>query len=177
MIFEKMELTKYKLFIIGIPFIIIIGLSVYLLNSYDFTPSTKENPFGVEAKVLVQPTYFSPRVQSESSSYPQDVLWFRYNSKEPIDLIGYTICNGIFCTKAQTYSYSPPAPEWKNYPEMWAGNTLGDLHWKEGDKVHIWIRVSPVEITEMGDRVSVSEPVFYIDLGESEIILGPIERI
>jgi hypothetical protein len=172
-----MVLTIYKLLIIGISSVITIGLILYLLNSYDFTPSTMENPYGVDARVLVQPTYFSPGIQTESSNFPQNVLWFRYNSKEPIDLIGYTICNGIFCIKAETYSYSPPAPEWKDFPEMWAGNTLGDLHWKVGDSVHIWIKVSPVEITETGERMSLSEPVFYIDLGESKIIQGPIERI
>lgn len=148
---------------------------LYSLSSYDFAPSTKENPYGVTARVLIQPTYFSPPIPPKDPIEPQDVLWFRYHSQEPIQLVGYNICNGMMCIKSEIQSYSPHDPANLDKPQKWTGGTIGDLPWNEGDAVHIRVKIKPVTISEDGTIIPQDDKFTFIDLGKSKIIKSTSE--
>ena len=154
-----------------------LGTIWYLAGSFDFAPSTKDNPYGVQAKVIISPTTFSPPIEPKIPIEPIPVLWFRYNSEKPVQLIGYNVCNGLFCIKREVGgSYGPAAPELMDQPDKWAGGTMGDLHWKVGDTVHIRIKIKTVTISDDGQVILDSDKMMFIDLGESKIIQGDIVR-
>jgi len=58
----------------------------------------------------------------------------------------------------------------------WDGGTPGDLPWKIGDTVHIWVKTSPGGISEDGYLIHLNESITRIDLGESKIIRGETIR-
>lgn len=147
-----------------------IGFTLHAAIPYDFTPSTKENPYGIAARVLVQPTYPPSLSQQKNPIEQQDVLWFRYTSQEPIRMLGYNICNGISCINNEIESYSQHHSKNSDKPQKWAGGTLGDLPWNVGDTVHIRVKMQPVMISEDGAITPLLDQIFFIDLGESKII-------
>ncbi len=165
---------KTRLLIIIIVFI--IGVTIYLGAFSYFTPSTKENPYGIEARVMIQSTYLSPPIQPKSPIEPQDVLWLRYNTKQSVDLREFIICNGPYCITHQSGN-EPPHPELSGFSEKLGGGTIGDLPWKIGDTVHIWVKTRHIYSSENGDLIKFDDPGLNIDLGESKIIRGPTERI
>ncbi|MGQ0796223.1 MAG: hypothetical protein ACT4N5_08600 [Nitrosopumilaceae archaeon] len=172
-----MKSRSPRIAIITFPFLV-TGLLLFLLAisgltiiDFDFAFSNKNNPYGIQAIVA-----YSPEESShikEKSIQQQDVLWFRYYSQEPIHLLGYYICNGIFCLKKlDDGSFSPTTLELANQPKKWAGSTLGDLPWKIGDIVNIKVKVAPVIIqTDEGEEKIVPdyEKVMVIDLGKLKI--------
>jgi hypothetical protein len=147
-----------------------IGFILYDAIYYDFTPSTKENPYGVAARVLIQPTYHSSLSQQKNPIEPQDTLWFRYTSQEPIRIMGYNICNGILCINNKSEGYSQHNPKNFDKPQKWAGGTLGDLPWNVGDTVHIRVKIQPVMISEDGAISTLDDHVLFVDLGKSKIL-------
>ena len=130
---------------IGIVTVSVFGIQFLLhaATSYDLTPSTKENPYGVDARVLVQ-TRYPPSPIYQKNLMEQDVLQFRYNSQEPIRMMGYNICNGILCIHDDNERYSLHDPKNFDKPQKWAGTSLGDLPWNVGDTVHIRVKIQPV---------------------------------
>ena len=149
---------------------------LHIANSYDFAPSTKENPYGVAARVLIEPTIPPSMIKPKVPSEPRDVLYFKYTSQEPVQIVGYNICNGILCIKDESLSYSPSNPTNANEPHKWGGGTLGDRPWNVGDTVHIRIKVKPVTISEDGTLVPQDGKMTFIDLGESKIIKSTSEH-
>lgn len=167
--------TRFLIIIGCIVIVTIIGVFFYLSAFSYFTPNTTENLYGIEARVMIQSTYFSPPVQPKGPIEPQDALWFRYNTKLPVDLLEFTVCNGTSCITHYSGN-GPPSPELSGYPEKWAGGTLGDMPWKVGDVVHIWVKASPV-VSENEKLQRLNNTVSNIDLGESKIIHGGTIRI
>jgi hypothetical protein len=165
------------LIIIGILIFVTMGVIIYLDTLPYFSPSTNENPYGIEAKVMIQSTYVSPPIQQDEPIKPQDVLWFRYNTKELVNIIGFTICNGSNCITHQPGSGPPLHPEPSAEIDLWGGGTLGDLPWKIGDIVHIWVNTRHVYSSGNGDLIDLNDPVSRIDLGESKITRGDTMRI
>jgi len=174
-----MKSRSLRIAIITFPFLV-TGLLLFLLVMYgltiidfDFAFSNKNNPYGIQAIVAYSPEEFSYLKEKSIQQQQNDILWFRYYSQEPIYLLGYYICNGIFCLKKlDDGSYSPIALELVNQPKKWAGTTLGDLPWKIGDTVNIKVKVAPVIIQkdEGEEKIGLNyEKVIVIDLGESKI--------
>ena len=167
------------LIIIGITAIAITTIVYVIIPMYGLqwwsTYDPRENPYGVEARIMIQSTYFSSPIEPKDPIEPQDVLWLRYNTKHHVDLREFEVCNGLYCI-AFIPANGPPSPELSGFPEKWAGITLGDLPWKIGDTVHIWTKASPVDMSKDGYLIHLNEPITSIDLGELKIIRGETIR-
>jgi hypothetical protein len=165
------------LIVIGILIFVTMGVVIYLDTFPYFSPSTKENPYGIEAKVMIQSTYFSPPIKQDEPIKPQDVLWFRYNTKQLVNITEFTICKEFDCIPYQPANGPPLQPDSSTNIDSWGGGPLGDLPWKIGDTVHIWVKARHIYSSENGDLIKFDDPGLNIDLGESKIIRGSTERI
>lgn len=150
-------MRKTKLAVIVVPIAITAILGWYFARSYDFAPSTTDNPLGLQAElVYVKDLKISCPIHPCG---PLNAYMFRYNSQEPVQLVAYNICGGIFCIKRENFgSYSPGGGQ----------GTVGDIPWKVGDVVNIRVKVKPVEILENG-KVMPKDGIFFIDVGKSKI--------
>jgi len=159
---------KAKVFVIIIPLATTIGLIWSFTNSYDFAPSTKENPFGVEARLVYE---HNMRISCPIEPCgPLNAFVLKHNSREPVQFVAFNICGGIFCIKQEGFGgHGPPAPELASQPEKWGGGTVGQIPWSIGDVVDIRVKVKPAHILEDG-KVVFDEKIWFIDLGESKII-------
>ncbi len=133
-------------------------------NSYDFAPSTKDNPFGIKATVSYVHNLKISCIRQPCG--PFNAFGLSYTSEKPIQIIPYNICGGIYRIKQGNFaSYgrggTPDSPVWGG------GMTLGSVPWKVGDVVDIRLKVQPVGIN--GDLVPESKNMMFIDLGESMI--------
>jgi len=156
---------KTKLAVIAVPIAITAALSWYFVSSYDFAPSTTDNPFGVRAElVYVKDLKISCPIQPCG---PLNAYMFRYNSQKPVQLVSYNICGGVFCIKREGFgSYGIGGNE--THRTWGGGQTVGDIPWKVGDTVNIRVKVKPVEILENG-KVMPKDEMFFIDVGKSKI--------
>jgi len=139
-------------------------------DSYDFAPSTKDNPLSVEARVVygIDTAIMCPQ---EPCSPPSPIFQFRYYSHLPMQLLGYNICDGISCIKNEGFvTYTITKPGLSGHPEQWGGGTIGNVPWKIGDTVHIRVKVEPVTINDSGNIIPQSDKMMFVDLGESKII-------
>lgn len=157
---------KTKLASIVVPIAITVWLGGYFANSYDFAPSTTDNPFGIRAElVYVKNLKISCPMQP---CVPLSAFGFRYTSQKPVQLVAYNICGGISCIKREGFgSYGIGGNE---EHRIWGGSeTVGDIPWKVGDTVNIRVKVKPVQILENGEVVP-QDKIFFIDVGKSKII-------
>jgi hypothetical protein len=101
-----------------------------------------------------------------------------FTSKESSELIAYNICDGIFCTKKESFESHIINAHAQN-PSISFGRItaykaspvmLGDLSWKVGDTVNIRIKVMPVTLLDNGSLIRYPENIMFVDLGESKII-------
>jgi hypothetical protein len=152
--------------------IIVISASVVSViiwsfaNSYDFAPSTKDNPFRINATVSFVHNMKISCIRQPCE--PFNAFGLSYTSQEPVQIISYNICGGIYCIKQGNFaSYgrggTPDNPTWEG------GTTLGKIPWKVGDIVDIKLKIQPVIIKENGDIIPEPEKMSFIDLGESKI--------
>jgi hypothetical protein len=73
----------------------------FFASSYDFSTYTKDNPLGIEANVIFDynPYLMCPQLPCHASN----TLQLNFTSKEGFELIAYNICDGIFCTKKESF--------------------------------------------------------------------------
>lgn len=153
---------------ITIPSLIAVLIFANWANSYDFSPSTKENPYGFEAVLAYQRNLTHSCMIPPC--HPVDVFTFSFHSEKPAWLVGYNICGGISCIKANGgKNYQSASPHLSENVEKWAFSTIGNLPWKVGDTVNIRVKVMPAIILEDG-RVVEGNRTDFIDLGESKVI-------
>jgi hypothetical protein len=142
---------KIKLVVIAVVIAIITVLGWYFASSYDFAPSTTDNPFGVQATLeYVKDLKISCPI---SPCDPLNAFMLSYHSKKPVQIVSYNICGGIFCIKRDGIGYS-----------LGGGRgTVGEIPWRLGDTVDIRVKVKPVEILEDG-KVMPKDEMYFIDL-------------
>jgi len=134
-------------------------------TSYDPTPVTKENNFGVSALVIHQPPGGCPM---EKCSPPDHFL--KINSKLKTFLVGYYICDANYCVKKDGMSISLPVldvlhPDYQKLP------LPDNLPWKDGDPVNIQVKVPSSSIIDNVPYFDPSHtPNIWVDLGKSEIV-------
>ena len=147
--------------VIVIVCIISVSMAWYF-TSYDSTPVTTENDFGINALVIHRPFMGCPVV--ENCIHPDYYLKINSNSKTFIT--GYNICDGNSCVKQVGLSISLPLVNilHPNYQELPLPDSLS---WKDGDFVDIKVKAPSTLI--MGITNS-SIPTIWIDLGKSEIV-------
>lgn len=147
--------------VIGIACTITASMAWYFL-SYDPTPVTTENDFGINALVIHRPSMGCPVV--ENCIHPD--YYLKIHSKSKTFITGYNICDVNSCVKQIGFSISLPLMDvlHPNYQEL----PLPDnLPWKDGDFVDIKVKAPSTLI--MGITNS-SIPTIWIDLGKSEIV-------
>ena len=156
-------MKKLVIISIIIPIAIGIGIIGFFLNSYDFTTSTKENKYGVEAKLVYSENYlpFMCPVPCEGTHFSLDVT-----SEKNAFFLGYNICNGITCVKNYGSNVflraGAPASDHTIVP-VW-----GIESWKSGDIVDIRVKVAEAVPT---DNYYATDPsnLIFVDLGKSKI--------
>ncbi len=166
-------MKKKRLFAIAISVIIIIGLALFLVNSYDFTPSTRDNPHGLDARVVK--TIWNP---TDDGMWPPELAETRvifrlyHNSKDPLEYFGYNICSGVFCIKEESGQYgSVRESNLGNNMQQWPDFNIASYPWwNAGDTVNIRIKVKPTTMLENGTIVGSNDNMIFIDLGESQIL-------
>ncbi|HEX5457896.1 MAG TPA: hypothetical protein VFX64_05865 [Candidatus Nitrosotalea sp.] len=154
-----MKISHISIILIGI----VIGIiAVLYAISYDSTPVTKENDFGINALVIHRPPGMAcPTIDCHFSDYH-----LKINSNSKTFITGYNICDGNSCTKKDVLLITLPVVDviHPNYQEI----PLPDnLPWKDGDFVNIKVKAPSTLI--MGITNS-SIPTIWIDLGKSEIV-------
>jgi len=144
----------------------IVAASVILyFTSYDPTPVTKENNFGVSALVIHSPSFGCPIGNCTFHDH-----FLKINSKSKTYLIGYNICDGTSCVKQDGLSVSLPVLDVLN-PDYQKLPLPDNLPWKDGDSVNIQVKVPNSIII---DKVLYFDPSptpkIWVDLGKSEIV-------
>lgn len=136
---------------------------VWYFTSYDPTPVTKENDFGINALVIHRPFLGCPVV--ENCIHPD--YYLKINSNSSTFLTGYNICDGNSCIKKDRLFISLPVVDvlHPNYQEI----PLPDnLPWKDGDFVDIKVKAPSSMILDIS--ISSRNATIWIDLGTSEIV-------
>jgi hypothetical protein len=145
----------------------IVGAFVtWYFTSYDPTPVTKENNFGVSALVVHRPIGLGcPTADCHFSDY-----YLKINSKSKTFLVGYNICDGNSCVKKNGIAISLPVldvlhPDYQELP------LPDNLSWKDGDSVNIQVKVPSSLIVDNTLYFDPSNtPNVWVDLGKSEIV-------
>ena len=136
---------------------------VWYFASYDPTPVTKENDFGINALVIHRPFLGCPMV--ENCIHPD--YYLKINSKSKTFLTGYNLCDGNSCIKKDGLFISLPVvdvlhPDYQEIP-------LSDnLPWKDGDFVDIKVKAPSGMM--LGITISSRNATTWIDLGTYEIV-------
>ncbi|HJU13603.1 MAG TPA: hypothetical protein VJ792_04030 [Candidatus Nitrosotalea sp.] len=136
-----------------------------LSNSYDFEPTTNENPFGMNATI----SYRGGTTGSchSQNCMPGDNLVLTYRSGKPVEITSYNICGGLYCILQQGISsYGQEGTQ--DHPVWGDSIRIKDAPWKVGDTVDIRLKVVPVGLSKEG-IVPESENTLFIDLGDSKI--------
>ena len=171
---------KMKTLHLGIIIVGTVAIGIYIIwfftSSYDFSTYTKDNPLGIEAKVIYN---YNPYLMCPFlPCHPSKTFQLDFTSKEGSELISYNICDGIFCTKKDSFENHIINAHEQN-PGIAFGKVtayesgpimLGDLSWKVGDTVNIRIKVMPVTLLDNGSLIRYPEKIMFVDLGESKII-------
>ena len=138
---------------------------LWYFTSYDPTPVTKENNFGVSALVIHQPPGGCPM---EKCSPPDHFL--KINSKSKTILVGYNICDGKSCVKKNGIAISLPVLD-VLHPDYQKLSLPDNLPWKDGDSVNIQVKVPRSIIYDNALYFDPSPtPKVWVDLGNSEIV-------
>jgi len=90
-------MKKIVLLAVSVPTLIAGGIIYYVAISYDFTPSTRENEFGISAKLAYSDSYLP--IMCPISSCQSTHFKLVVSSQKDIFLRGYNICKEIFCVK------------------------------------------------------------------------------
>lgn len=156
---------KTRLWII-IPIVLLGITTVILTNSYDFAPSTKLDPYDLDARLLYVHNISHSCITQPCSQF--DSFVFGVASQKPVQIVGANICGGIYCIKdIGAISYNLPTNHTIS-DEDFGGGSLGSIPWNVGDTVNIRVKVKQAHILENGDVV-FDEKVDFIDLGQSMI--------
>jgi len=146
-----------------------IGVASVILNfaSYDPTPVTKENNFGINALVVHQ--HISTGCPTENCPYPEHYL--KINSKFHGEfLVGYNICDENSCVKKDGIAISLPVVD-VLHPDYQKLQLPDNLPWKDGDSVNIQVKVLNGFISDSAFTLDPShDPKIWVDLGKSEIV-------
>ncbi|MDE1763905.1 MAG: hypothetical protein KGH88_06640 [Thaumarchaeota archaeon] len=150
--------------IIAIPCIIAASVMWYL-TSYDPTPVTTENNFGVNVLVIHSPLY----MECPTEDCKQPDYYLKINSKSKVLLEGYDICDGNSCIKKDGIAIPLPVldvlhPDYAKLP------LPNDLPWKDGDSVDIQVKVPNSSMIGNVLYFDLSTPSTWVDLGKSEIV-------
>lgn len=141
----------------------IVASMIWYFTSYDSTPVTKENNFGVNALVIHHHITTCP----ENCPYPEHYM--NINSKLQTFLLGYNICDGNSCIKKDGLAIPLPVLDvlHPNYQEL----PLPDnFPWKDGDSINIQVKVPSTFISDSSSVFdSDHTPKIWVDLGESKI--------
>ncbi|MDE1764275.1 MAG: hypothetical protein KGH88_08530 [Thaumarchaeota archaeon] len=158
-----MKTLHYSIIVIAC----IITISVvWYLTSYDPTPVTTENNFGIHALVVHSPPYMA--CPTEDCRQPD--YYLKMNSKLKTVLVGYNVCDGNSCVEKDDLAVSLPLED-VLHPDYAKLPLPDDLSWKDGDSVNIWVKVpnsSMIGGTLYFDFSNAQN--VWIDLGKSEIV-------
>lgn len=139
---------------------------VWYLTSYDPTPVTTENNFGINALVIHSPPYMA--CPTEDCKQPD--YYLKINSKSKTFLIGYNICDENSCVKQDGLAISLPLvdvlhPDYQKLP------LPDNLSWKDGDSINIQVKVPNSFIFDNAITFdSTHTPKIWVDLGKSDIV-------
>lgn len=158
-----MKILHYS--IIAIACIITISMAWYF-TSYDPTPVTIENNFGINALVIHSPPYMA--CPTEDCRQPD--YYLKINSKLETFLGGYNICDGDSCVTKDGLAISLPLAD-VLHPDYQKLPLPGNLSWKDGDSIHIQVKVPNSFIFNNAITFdSTHTPKIWVDLGKSEIV-------
>lgn len=137
-----------------------IGAMLFFLYYYDFTPSTKENEFGIHALVVRAPPFMGG-CDNPLCHYSGYVL--KISSEKHVFLTGYNICKEIFCVREDGLSVS--------LDETYVVTSIiSDVPWKVGDTVSIRAKVShPYNMA--GSFIANLLNMSFVDLGNSKVMV------
>ncbi|HET6458173.1 MAG TPA: hypothetical protein VFG24_04770 [Nitrosopumilaceae archaeon] len=144
---------------------IVAASVIWYFTSYDPTPVTKENNFGISALVIHSP--MSMGCPTEYCTLHEHYL--KINSKSKTFLVGYNICDGNSCVKKDGMSISLPVldvlhPGYQRLP------LPDNLPWKDGDAVNIQVKVPNASIIDNAITYPTHTPKIWVDLGKFEIV-------
>lgn len=136
-----------------------------LSNSYDFEPTSNENPFGLNATASYRGEDGKPCQPQNCSSEGRFVL--SYRSEKPVEVISYNLCGGLYCMLRQ--GISSYGQEGTATHPVW-GDDIGieNAPWNVGDTIDIRLKVIPVGLSK-GEIVPEWENGLYVDLGNVRI--------
>lgn len=139
---------------------------IWYLASYDPTPVTTTNNFGVNALVIHSPPYMA--CPTEDCKHPD--YYLKTNSKSKTLLVGYDICDGISCVKKDGITIPLPLLD-VLHPDYAKLSLPSDLSWKDGDSVNIWVKVPSSSMIGGALYFDPSNTQnVWVDLGKSEIV-------
>jgi hypothetical protein len=158
-----MKTLHYSIIVIAC----IITISVvWYFTSYDPTPITKENTFGIHALVIHSPPYMT--CPTEDCRQPD--YYLKINSRLKTFLIGYNICDGNSCIKQDGLAI--PLTNSNSIPPDYQKVRLPDnLPWKDGDLISIQVKIPTTFISDSAFTFdSSTTQKVWVDLGKSEIV-------
>ncbi|MDE1814916.1 MAG: hypothetical protein KGI05_09685, partial [Thaumarchaeota archaeon] len=127
---------------------------------------TKSNdPFGITALIIYHPPDVCLNLVPPSNNVtvhgcPPNTFYLKINSASPTYLMGYNICDGDSCTKANDISVLLPIKDALTPNFQMIGLPV-DLKWKYGDTVEIQLYASSTN-----DNKTAS----LVDMGSSTIV-------
>ncbi|MDE1839040.1 MAG: hypothetical protein KGH87_03875 [Thaumarchaeota archaeon] len=145
---------------------IITASMVWYFTSYDPTPVTTENNFGINALVIHSST--SMGCPTEDCHYPDHYL--KITSRSNTFLVGYNICDGNSCVKQDELAI--PLTHSNSIPPDYQKIRLPDnLPWKDGDLVNIQVKIPTTFISDSSFTFdSSTAQKIWVDLAKSEIV-------
>jgi hypothetical protein len=139
---KLLEQVQYDLWVVNVKTLqisiiaiacIVAASVIWYFTSYDPTPVTKENTFGIMARVLYQPAISCPFGHCPSTDF-----FLNIKSNSTAYLTGYNICDNNSCVK-KTVTPSQINDKSNGYELIYLP---ADLNWNNGDMVDIQLEVS-----------------------------------
>ena len=165
-------MKKIRILVIAVPITVIITITWYFANSYDFGEYSRENPLGVSARVLYDIDHPVPCIKQPCKPHPTYLL--QLDSEQGSEIHAFSICK-VFCTKKIFSDFQVVNVRNTNPKAVSAAaNTpyveLLDFPWKVGDTVQIKIRAMPVILLDNGTLVHYPDRLMFIELGQSTVL-------
>jgi hypothetical protein len=160
----------------GIVFVFVMSFPTTFQNP-PVLYATTDNPLGFDARVAFVRNYTHSCIKSPCPD--AELFMLKTIHTKPAWLFGYRVCNESIpfaCVQEEGFSSAsanPSSEERARPPAFWGGATMGDLNWKVGSTVHIWVKISPnvITIENNSEVFHVDEKnIGWVDLGESKII-------
>jgi hypothetical protein len=142
----------------------ILVLTILCVTNYDPTPITKDNIFGITALVIHRPVFSCPFTDCHFPDY-----YLKINSKSKAFLLGYDICDGMFCAKRNDVVIPLPLMD-VLHPDYLELPLPDNLFWRDGDTVNMRVKVSTSLANDTLTFDSTLARKTWIDLGKSEIV-------